>query len=562
MMVPSVTRLAPGGEPMPSHPAGGGSPSITDDPFGRTLTELLTADRPEQPKSAERSRSGQRDANRSDDDNPAERSEGRRVDRSDDDTTDRDTGRADDVDDVNDDRRSGDGPTRSRSDDRPAGTDDPPPGEEGRPDVTGTERAAERIGEQLVGAGETPPDGLVTALTNLTGEMSGEPAADMTTAEVESVPIDEQTPDPVAETETTDPRSGTDTDSNTDTIPVASEPETALVGDDGPSEPTDRPTDGVDRARPTPPADRTPPGGQAVAELARDHRGAGLADVVSEMIETTDGDRVAGPSANASPVAILATGRNETGADEAPGDTETAPADTPPPIPAEDTTQGTMHGSTDDTTADASVASEADVAVTGDDTAADMADAPGLERVPTNPAAARPAPASPSTPRPPAATPTQGSTVPADLVELGTAGLAERLRPAFAAVRRGLNGIDELRLRIRDDNAGPIKVDIATIDNRVRVLLSAGNDDLMRQLGQERDRLADELRRAGFDQASIDIASGEGGERPNGYETEPGQAGTGRRAGEEPAGPGLAGRHTAGLARQRTRTDAGLDLDL
>ncbi len=148
-----------------------------------------------------------------------------------------------------------------------------------------------------------------------------------------------------------------------------------------------------------------------------------------------------------------------------------------------------------------------------------------------------------------------------ELVELQTTGLAERLRPALAAVRRGVNGLDELRLRIQDDNAGPIKVDIATIDNRVRVLLSAGSDDLMRQLGQERDRLADELRRAGFDQASIDIEANDPGRRHGRYDREaPDRSGSGA------ADPGLAGEPTATAieraASQRDRGLTGLDLDL
>ncbi len=148
----------------------------------------------------------------------------------------------------------------------------------------------------------------------------------------------------------------------------------------------------------------------------------------------------------------------------------------------------------------------------------------------------------------------------ADLVELQTTGLAERLRPAFAAVRRGLNGLDELRLRINDDNAGPIKVDIATVDNRVRVLLSAGNDDLMRQLGQERDRLADELRRAGFDQASIDVASGDHGRRNGRYEDE-------QESGQPAAAAGAGTSHVLTGPPERSPlrrggTASGLDLDL
>lgn len=150
-----------------------------------------------------------------------------------------------------------------------------------------------------------------------------------------------------------------------------------------------------------------------------------------------------------------------------------------------------------------------------------------------------------------------------ELVELQTTGLAERLRPAFAAVRRGVNGLDELRLRIRDDNAGPIKVDIATIDNRVRVLLSAGNDDLMRQLGQERDRLADELRRAGFDRASIDIESNDPSGRQGRYDR---RASDRSGAGTEAAGPGHSGSDLADsierTSSHRRRGLTGLDLDL
>ena len=126
-----------------------------------------------------------------------------------------------------------------------------------------------------------------------------------------------------------------------------------------------------------------------------------------------------------------------------------------------------------------------------------------------------------------------------------------------------MNGLDELRLRIQDDNAGPIKVDISTVDNRVRVVLSAGNDDLMRHLGQERNRLADELRRAGFDQASIDIESGDRGQRHGRYDEETaGRPGTGTGA----AGPRRSGAAGTGSIEQassrRNRRLAGLDLDL
>ncbi|MDH4277361.1 MAG: flagellar hook-length control protein FliK [Acidimicrobiia bacterium] len=161
------------------------------------------------------------------------------------------------------------------------------------------------------------------------------------------------------------------------------------------------------------------------------------------------------------------------------------------------------------------------------------------------------------------ATAVESSNPAPELVELQTTGLAERLRPAFTAVRRGVNGLDELRLRIQDDNAGPIKVDISTVDNRVRVVLSAGNDDLMRHLGQERNRLADELRRAGFDQASIDIESGDRGQRHGRYDEETaGRPGTGTGA----AGPRRSGAAGTGSIEQassrRNRRLAGLDLDL
>lgn len=161
----------------------------------------------------------------------------------------------------------------------------------------------------------------------------------------------------------------------------------------------------------------------------------------------------------------------------------------------------------------------------------------------------------------PATAAADSSTTASDLVELQTAGLAERLRPAFAAVRRGVNGLDELRLRIQDDNAGPIKVDIATVDNRIRVLLSAGSDDLIRQLGQDRDRLADELRRAGFDRASIDIESGNRGERHNRFDR-----GASSRPRSEAFGSGLHGADATSpighTSARRQRGLTGLDLDL
>ncbi len=101
----------------------------------------------------------------------------------------------------------------------------------------------------------------------------------------------------------------------------------------------------------------------------------------------------------------------------------------------------------------------------------------------------------------PARAPAQG------LVELANTQLAEQLRPAFAAVRRGIDGLEELQLRLRNEGGAPIKVDIRTVDGDIRVVLSGTNDDVMQRLGQERERLADELRRAGFTSTTIDVHS-------------------------------------------------------
>ncbi len=101
----------------------------------------------------------------------------------------------------------------------------------------------------------------------------------------------------------------------------------------------------------------------------------------------------------------------------------------------------------------------------------------------------------------PARPPAQG------LVELANTQLAEQLRPAFAAVRRGIDGLEELQLRLRNEGGAPIKVDIRTVDGDIRVVLSGTNDDVMQRLGQERERLAEELRRAGFTSTTIDVHS-------------------------------------------------------
>lgn len=164
-------------------------------------------------------------------------------------------------------------------------------------------------------------------------------------------------------------------------------------------------------------------------------------------------------------------------------------------------------------------------------------------------AATGPAVSSPSVA--PTPTPAQG------LVELTNSRLAEQLRPAFAAVRRGIDGLEELQLRLRNEGGAPIKVDIATVDNEVRVVLSGTNDDVMQRLGQERERLADELRRAGFTSTTVDVRSesAEAGDR------RPGTGDSGLAGGyetteaDEIEGP-------APLSGADRPATAGLDLDL
>lgn len=155
-----------------------------------------------------------------------------------------------------------------------------------------------------------------------------------------------------------------------------------------------------------------------------------------------------------------------------------------------------------------------------------------------------------------AATPAPTSAPP--LVELADAALADQLRPAFAAVRRGLDGMDELKLRIRDQGGAPIKVDIKTADDKIKVILTGDNHDLMQRLGQERDRLADELRRAGFAQTSIDVHSEGADSQSRSFRPSP--------ARPQPVGDhdtyGDGNRLESLTTGRSTRANSGLDLDL
>ena len=538
----------------------------TTDPFSRTLTDVLSADAGD--RRAEPQRSGDEvhgDRSR----RPMDR---RPVDRG----ADRGRSDGDDESDRSDDKRRAADPSRAdhggRSDERTADTG---PASDGaaRPGETGTGRAAERIAE-LMADGTAEAAGLATALAQLTE--GSEPDAGMP-------------PSGGAASETTPPAETVEIDP---TLPLDT------AGSELPAAPGDA-TEGAVAAsgieppdtEPSTAGDQTQSGGRAIADVARDHRGGGLPDIVADLIASSDDPTEpaagtdTGTTSPASPVAAVARGdidlpapdldtatvlaQAATTTDEATSTLVEDPVGDPASIVTEELPASDANNPLD-ATADADTGGLIDGAAERTPAATTR---PGAEAVndgeaPTVPATDRSAPpvtpvgpdrATPATLNRP--TPADNARPPSELVELRNNPVAEQLRPAFAAVRRGLNGLDELRLRILDDNAGPIKVDIATVDNRVRVLLSAGNEDLMRQLGQERDRLADELRRAGFDQASIDVASERGGERRSGYDgtdTAPGAGGPGHAGEPEAVGSAPIG---AAVGRAGRRT-AGLDLDL
>jgi hypothetical protein len=188
----------------------------------------------------------------------------------------------------------------------------------------------------------------------------------------------------------------------------------------------------------------------------------------------------------------------------------------------------------------------------GDPSMATSSTAPGGLGAVSGVGTVGPTPTAPATA--PARTPAQG------LVELANTQLAEQLRPAFAAVRRGIDGLEELQLRLRNEGGAPIKVDIRTVDGDIRVVLSGTNDDVMQRLGHERERLADELRRAGFTSTTIDVHSdgADGDNRRFGATTTPetfsGRSyDTNRLIDDE--------RVDAGSGSERSAT-TGLDLDL
>ncbi|MDH3301572.1 MAG: flagellar hook-length control protein FliK [Acidimicrobiia bacterium] len=578
--------------PEPSSPPP--SPGSGDDVFGRTLTDLLRSDRADRPNLRDRRRSDP-----DDDRGPVT------------------TARRDDRPEPDDDHRNqrvgdGDGsPTNKRAEERkpadgdaadnrvPAegdAADNRVPADAERP--IGTDRRqnsrvdAEAVDERIVATPQAVEVAVVTEFTPALHDLTVETADQDGTVEqitgtesapTESAPTESAAAQPlaisepvIADTTTADgnrggpsvqadgtidgdvvpKRTGIDGANNVDPAGFNGVPES----DDGRAigQPIDPSTfDGEPDVEPVDSGDdetdtRPPSNGAATAEVAAAESNIALATGVATaghdptaVPDTTTADS---PASSSSSSGVLGT---------AGARTLDQPATAGPDTEA-DTANGDPSSSSPDTT------SAVDQTETPGQRGAETAEQPaasGAERPPSGliPAASHRAPA--TAPNRAATTTVDGSSPAPELVELQTTGLAERLRPAFAALRRGMNGLDELRLRIQDDNTGPIKVDIATIDNRVRVLLSAGNDDLMRQLGQERGRLADELRRAGFDQASIDIESNNPGNRRGHFEEE-----ASRRPGAGASGPGPSGPAASGTieraSSRRHRGLTGLDLDL
>ncbi len=563
MIVDYVPVLPPRPDPSGSTGPDRQSAGPRDDTFGRTLDDVLTADRigrdhrpttPERgrPEQAEDRGSGAADLRRDrvegddDDDQRPSDDESRGV------SSDQD--HADRV------------PAQDRSD-QPDGE---PSTDGGQPSTNGVNHAAERVSDRLDEAPANAEHGLTTALANLSGVSGAAGDVDVT----EAGPDVLEAGDHVLE--------AGDRILGDDPLPAADDgidPTVDVPRDvDGIESSDDASTDGETDIHPDPgdespgTIDRPRPGGQTVADIAGDRRGAGLVETMAEMVEATTGQLGAASraAANASPVAAVASTGARSAAD-IQADDATAGQVTADQITAGESTvdaagsnpQTAPEGDELEPVPEGGDAVSTDNAPADTEVGASTLEAPspaGGERQPSTTMAVGPNRASVTAPGPSSTSPTQQTPAP-ELAELQTTGLAERLRPAFAAVRRGLNGLDELRLRIQDDNAGPIKVDIATVDNRVRVLLSAGNDELMRHLGQERDRLADELRRAGFEQASIDIASDHEGRRRSPYDTD----GTPPTRGRTGTGGAADAARTGGLeeaAARRGRQTTGLDLDL